>query len=250
VIYKERSVLTFGVISSLLLSYTLFSGLMPITSLATTSPSCPDLPTDGRPQPKKGANADSKTWKAVPMRDDPSLFKVVDSSGINVADRFRSKTNAEQYIAHYVCVTSPTPSPTPTPTPSPTPTPTKTPPQPVELPRKCADRGYSGVLITTCAQVLIEPTPTAVVQISAIGLGGSSQVIYDDKFVVTPEWTEAYRGMLGGNEVSMWLIVRGVESTDDPNPPRLELDINKVCTPVCELKDPPNANTLITWPPK
>src|SRR5215208_54568 len=159
---KGKSVLMLGLISLLLLSGSLFSGLMPIRTFATTEGSlfggdqsqdtqpqeevdtntdnqtneeqqtseptpptiavgepnpsspCPGLPTDGRPQPSKAANADAHTWKVVSMRDDPSLFKVVDSAGINVADRFHSKTNAEQYIAHFVCTASPPPSPTPT----------------------------------------------------------------------------------------------------------------------------------------
>lgn len=60
--------------------------------------SCPGLPNDGRPQPSKGANADADTWKVVPTRDDLSLFKVVDSAGINVADRFHAQANAAHFM--------------------------------------------------------------------------------------------------------------------------------------------------------
>jgi len=70
---------------------------------------CPDLPADGRPQPLKNANKDAKTWKVVAMKDDPALFKVVDSAGINVADQFHTKEAAEQYVAHYVCDDEPDP---------------------------------------------------------------------------------------------------------------------------------------------
>ena len=76
------------------------------------SNSC-DLPNDGREQPSKGADMDPHTWEVVPMRDDPSLFKVVDDAGINVADQFQSKANAEQYVAHFVCDSSSSPTPPP-----------------------------------------------------------------------------------------------------------------------------------------
>jgi hypothetical protein len=62
----------------------------------------PPKPSDGRPQPEKGANKDPKTWKVVPMRDDPSKFKVVDSNDVNVADLFDSESTAKQYVTHYV----------------------------------------------------------------------------------------------------------------------------------------------------
>jgi hypothetical protein len=53
---------------------------------------------DGRPQPHKGANKDPATWKVVAMKDDPSLFKIVDDKDINVADLFHTKENAQAYI--------------------------------------------------------------------------------------------------------------------------------------------------------
>lgn len=77
-------------------------------------PECPDLPDDGRPQPQKNANKDPNTWKVVPMRDDPSLFKIVDDKDVNVADQFHSQATADQYIGHFKCGTSePTPDPDP-----------------------------------------------------------------------------------------------------------------------------------------
>ena len=75
------------------------------TTIPPPPPECPPLPDDGRPQPSKGANNDPNTWKVVPMKDDPSLFKVVDNAGINVADQFDSQTTAQQYINHFKCDT-------------------------------------------------------------------------------------------------------------------------------------------------
>jgi len=88
-----------------------------------TPPGCPELPSDGRPQPHKGASTDANNWKVVPMKDDPNIFKVVDNADINVADLFKTQANAEQYIAHYLCTPAPTPEPTPTPGPDPVPAP-------------------------------------------------------------------------------------------------------------------------------
>lgn len=62
----------------------------------------PTLPNDGRPQPHKGANPDAMVWKVVPMRDDPTLFKIVDDRDTNVADQFHSQANAEQYVAFHI----------------------------------------------------------------------------------------------------------------------------------------------------
>jgi hypothetical protein len=75
------------------------------TTIPPPPPECPPLPNDGRPQPSKGANTDPNTWKVVPMRDDPSLFKVVDNADINVADQFDSQVTAQQYINHFKCNT-------------------------------------------------------------------------------------------------------------------------------------------------
>ena len=182
---KGRSVLLLGLISTLLLSGSLFSGLMPITVFATSDeeatqqdtgkedndgsadstqdtqpqeadthtdnqtseeqqptsePTSPSIavgepnpcakPDDGRPQ-DKGANADAHTWKVVSMKDDPSLFKVVDSAGINVADQFHSEANAKQYISYSVCN-------------MPSPTPTNTGPVPPVLPNMTSPTGGTG----------------------------------------------------------------------------------------------------------
>jgi hypothetical protein len=71
---------------------------------------CQELPNDGRPQPNKEANEDPQSWKVVAVRYDQSLFKVVDNAGINVADQFHSRANAEQYVAHFVCDKPPSPN--------------------------------------------------------------------------------------------------------------------------------------------
>lgn len=62
----------------------------------------PMLPLDGREQFHKGASTDPNDWKVVPMRDDPSLFKIVDNDNINVADKFATQQNAEMFITHYL----------------------------------------------------------------------------------------------------------------------------------------------------
>lgn len=73
----------------------------------------PTLPTDGTPQPDKGANKDVKTWKTAQMNQDASLWKVVDDKNINVADQFHSEANAQQYIDYYKSKYQPSPEPTP-----------------------------------------------------------------------------------------------------------------------------------------
>lgn len=75
------------------------------TTVPPPPPTCPPLPDDGRPQPSKGANTDATKWKVVPMKDDPSLFKVVDENNVNVADQFDSQATAQQYIDHFKCNT-------------------------------------------------------------------------------------------------------------------------------------------------
>jgi hypothetical protein len=71
------------------------------------------LPDDGRPQPKKGALKDARTWNVVTMKDDPSLFKIVDSNNVNVADQFHTHVTAEQYIAYFKLYPNPQPEPEP-----------------------------------------------------------------------------------------------------------------------------------------
>jgi hypothetical protein len=58
----------------------------------------PKLPDDGRPQPEKRANKDPNTWKIANMKNPPTMFKVVDDKGINVADNFKTREGAQAYI--------------------------------------------------------------------------------------------------------------------------------------------------------
>lgn len=87
------------------------------------------IPTDdaGRPQPEKGANRDPNTWKVVPMKDDATLFKVVDGKGINVADLFKTQEGAQAFIDAFKKAPSPEPEPVPIPSPTPPPTTTEPP---------------------------------------------------------------------------------------------------------------------------
>lgn len=64
-----------------------------------TEPTKPTKPTEGTIKPGGwGANTDVATWKIVNMKDDPKLFKVVDSTGVNVATHFSTKDIAQQFI--------------------------------------------------------------------------------------------------------------------------------------------------------
>jgi hypothetical protein len=49
---------------------------------------------------------DPGIWNVVPMRDDPSKFKVVDNSTppINVAHLFNSRSTAQQFIEHHLWI--------------------------------------------------------------------------------------------------------------------------------------------------
>jgi hypothetical protein len=49
------------------------------------------------------------------MRDDQSLFKIVDDANINVADLFHSQVTAQQYIDHFKCTPTIPPPPPPPP---------------------------------------------------------------------------------------------------------------------------------------
>lgn len=44
------------------------------------------------------------TWDAVPMKDDPTQWKVVDKQGVNIAHKFASEAEAEKYIAYHECI--------------------------------------------------------------------------------------------------------------------------------------------------
>lgn len=73
-----------------------------------------------------GDMAGASQWDAVAMRDDPSLFKVVDKQGKNIAHKFASEADAEKFITYHRCkqeAGGPDPSPEPGPEPGPTPTP-------------------------------------------------------------------------------------------------------------------------------
>ena len=74
----------------------------------------PKLPDDfWEDQWYKGANMDATLWKAVSMKDDPLLWKVVDDRNINVAHRFSTQTNANLYIQYYIWKQSQVPFPPP-----------------------------------------------------------------------------------------------------------------------------------------
>jgi hypothetical protein len=89
-----------------------------------------------------GDEASAATWESVPMKDDPSMFKVVDKQGKNIAHKFASEAEADNYIKYHQCIqeggdTDPSPEPPgpepepepepPGPEPTPTPTPGATP---------------------------------------------------------------------------------------------------------------------------
>lgn len=69
-----------------------------------------------------------ETWDAVPMKDDPTKWKVVDKAGKNIAHQFATEAEAEDYIKYHQCIkeggdTDPTPPPPPPPGPGPSPPP-------------------------------------------------------------------------------------------------------------------------------
>lgn len=91
-----------------------------------------------------GDMAGAALWDAVPMKDDPSLWKVVDKAGKNIAHRFTSEAEAERYIAYHRCVQEGgDPDPGPSPEPGPTPTPqTGATPYPIKgTPMQSSQRG-------------------------------------------------------------------------------------------------------------
>lgn len=66
---------------------------------------CPDLPTEGKPQPEKNGNKDANTWKTTKMvgLKYKGQYKVVDNMNVNIAVEFKSEKTAQQYIDHYKC---------------------------------------------------------------------------------------------------------------------------------------------------
>jgi len=59
----------------------------------------PEKPTEGTP--KQGGNQDPETWHVVPMKDDPSKFKIIDDDGKNIATDFTTAESAVEYINYY-----------------------------------------------------------------------------------------------------------------------------------------------------
>jgi hypothetical protein len=69
-----------------------------------------------------GDMAGASQWDAIPMKDDPSLWKVVDKVGVNIAHKFASEAEAEKYIKYHQCIQEggdPDPNPNPDPDPCP-----------------------------------------------------------------------------------------------------------------------------------
>lgn len=65
-----------------------------------------------------------ETWESVPMKDDPSLFKVVDKEGKNIAHKFATEAEADTYIKYHQCIKEKgdnDPDPVPPPPPGPVP---------------------------------------------------------------------------------------------------------------------------------
>jgi K319-like protein len=69
---------------------------------------CPDLPSEGKPQPEKNGNKDANTWKTTKMVGIKykGQYKVVDDKNVNIAVEFKSQATAQQYIDHYKCAQS------------------------------------------------------------------------------------------------------------------------------------------------
>lgn len=67
-----------------------------------------------------------ETWESVPMVSDPTQFKVVDKKGTNIAHKFKTEKEADDYIKWHQCMKeagTPDPGPTPGPGPAPGPAP-------------------------------------------------------------------------------------------------------------------------------
>lgn len=71
-----------------------------------------DTPDNGYVKPGGwGASTDANTWTITNMKDTPTLFKIVDSAGKNVAVNFRSQAGAQAYIDAHKGTTPPPPPP-------------------------------------------------------------------------------------------------------------------------------------------
>jgi hypothetical protein len=64
---------------------------------------------------------DNTNWKAVNMSNPKTMFKVVDSKGVNIADMFHTKAGAEKHIKDFKPTVDPKPDPKPDPDPNPGP---------------------------------------------------------------------------------------------------------------------------------
>lgn len=96
----------------------------------TETPPAPE--DDGRWQLHKGGNKDPKTWKVVNMTRDPRKFKIVDDKGINIADLYNTKANAQRDIDEAIKnAGGGTVEPQPEPPATPPPTTPTVPPKPV-----------------------------------------------------------------------------------------------------------------------
>jgi hypothetical protein len=73
------------------------------TGIEEPDPANPDKPTEGTiKEGGWGANLDKKDeWKVVAMKDNPSLWKIVDAAGKNVATEFSKKEIAEAFIVYF-----------------------------------------------------------------------------------------------------------------------------------------------------
>lgn len=89
-----------------------------------------------------------ETWESVPMTSDRSKFKVVDKGGKNIAHKFDTEKEADEYIKWHQCMKEagtpdpgPTPGPGPAPGPGPSPAPGTT-PYPIKgTPMQAGQRG-------------------------------------------------------------------------------------------------------------
>jgi hypothetical protein len=67
-------------------------------------------PGHGANSPTKWSspNMDPRTWRSEQMQDDPNLWKVVDDKGINIAAKFKSKAEADEFIQEHIYHYNPT----------------------------------------------------------------------------------------------------------------------------------------------
>lgn len=77
------------------------------TDIPGPLPGCGANPDPNNEHVKEGGwggdTAAAATWDAVPMKDDPALWKVVDAAGKNIAHKFASEADAEKFITYHRC---------------------------------------------------------------------------------------------------------------------------------------------------